>query len=375
VTNAPTSLPAPPDVTDGPAPTATLPPVTTVFPGGTPTTLEPTVTTTGAPAVASTPEEQTVLDYLGALADGNWEAAAKLLGEGGLEWEARADMRPLFGDDGTLPSLPDALQSWCESGGLCQLPTSIVTMDNRPVGIWTIDGVERYRIFVAGSFEGQPSVRGLPLRVPPGEQIADTVACWDDSVEDSAYADLDGDGWEEIVQVSHFVAEGGSQAYGVLVCGTSLSVTFYGPIDAAGGGEEQIDAIDVDGDGRDELLVSRFDGDVLRAGKLVLDGDRLVPGSPPMEQAVPPTSGATGTSFGCRDDGDGQRLVSYTYRYVGGTDLGNSTAVEYTVVDVPTSDSGSTGEVSSGTLTLPDQEVDAFHLVAGYCGALPIQTY
>lgn len=125
-----------------------------------------------------------------------YEDAAKLLGEGGLPLEARSDLRPFLNANGQIPDLAGSLRAWCEFA-LCELPTALTSADV-PVQVaatFAAGGVERTSMFVPGFFEGSRSVRGLPLQLPAGSSLADTVQCPTQPVKDTADVDLNGDGW------------------------------------------------------------------------------------------------------------------------------------------------------------------------------------
>lgn len=354
------------------APPSTVPPSTALPPTTSVSKTEPAISVTLPVAVAATPQEQAVLDYLTALAERRYDDAALLLGQGGLELEARADLRPLFDPSGALPSLADGLKEWCESPAMCQLPTNLTTADNRVVATFAIDGVERSTVFVGATFEGAPLVQGLPLRLPPvGASIADTVECPTSNIVDTAFADLDGDGWPETITLVHDIADGPNGPPSLHVCGTTLVVrpfTFTGPSPGAAA-PSQVFALDIEDDGKFELMVADFDPDAFHGGMLTLAGDRF--GDTAQRVTL---SSLAGASFGCVDgDGDGTRdLVSFTYEYVGGSDLSNSTSMSYVgTILLP---GGQPGATVTGTFELPAQEKIAFDLIAGYCGALPVQT-
>jgi hypothetical protein len=341
---------------------ATVPPETTVAPTTPPTTLPVT------PVVAATPEEQTVLDYLTALAEGRWADAAKLLGEGGLSLEERADLRPLFNQEGTLPDLSAALRKWCEQPALCQTPTAIATKANRVVTTFSVDGAEWSMTFVGATFEGSPLVQGLPLRMPPdGGSLADVVPCPTDGVQDVFPADLDGDSWKELVVVARTPDE---PTVTVDACGTMLRVTrFTTPaVDNLA-----VHALDIEGDGVDELMLGRFSDDAFDGSIIRWNGDS--PSVSGQEVTMSnPADGAAGTSFGCEGINGRGRLVQYSYEYEGGTDLSNSTALNYTVTVL--ADDGSVDPIPMppGRFELPAQQLPAFRLIAGYCDNLPVIT-
>jgi hypothetical protein len=279
-------------------------------------------------------------------------------------------MRPLFDEDGQLPSLPNALRQWCLFEGVCQRPMAITTVGFRVAATFAIDGVERSTLFRSGSFEGQASVAGLPLRFRRDHSFADTVPCPTEDVVDEAYADVDGDGYEELVLVTEE-----DRGWYVVVCGTSLVVEPYGYIDPSGAGQERVDATDIDLDGRDELILTRFNEAQaqLNGGVVVLDGNRPVATGQMLSQRPPAAIGEEGTSFACVDEPDGsRRFLSFTYRYIGGTDLSNSTSMEYTGIE--RRGDVQIGEPMTGSFTLPAELDAAFHIVGAYCGPLPILT-
>ncbi len=318
--------------------------------------------------VAHTPEEQTVLDYLVALAESRWDDAAKLLGEGGLEWESRADLRPLTGTDDALNDLPAALRDWCASPALCTIPTSLATSGYDVVATFTADGVTRTSLFTGGTFEGAPLVRGLPLRLPQlGVSLAETVPCPVDDVVSSVYADLDVDGWDEVVTLTR---PPGSDTLTVSVCGTLLTVApFVGTVTGLPDSPSRLFALSggMLGTRADELVLTSdsihgYSGRILAVVEF-----RLLETGQSVDQTM-----LAGTSYGCTDvDGDGiGELATYTYRYVG--DPSNPTALEWEATELL--EGGGTGATSSGSFALPAQEQQAFRIIAGYCGNLPIQT-
>ena len=328
--------------------------------------------TTLASVVATTPEQQTVLDYLTALAERRYGDAAKLLGEGGLSIEDRSDLRPLLNADGLIPDLAASLKAWCEQRAICIVPTALRGDDSHVTATFSIDGVERSATFVGATFEGYPLVHGLPLQLPAGVSLADTVPCPTELVDDTAYADLNGDGWYETVTLTPGLGGGNL----ITACGTTLQTPNYEwPLsEAVGAATRRLLPLDIEGDGRDELLAGQYLLDTAQSSEFVASVVRL--GEVGLESAgqsvgLNPSAGLymdKPTSFGCTDlDGDGVRdLVSYAYSYVGGTDISNSTALSYTA---------SFGTMSkAGSLDLPAQSDEAFRLISGYCGNFPTQT-
>jgi hypothetical protein len=349
----------------------------------TPTTAVPATSSTSVvaptivPVVPSTPEEQAVLDYLTALAEGRYLDAAQVLGEGGLEWEARADLRPLFvphlagglevGQYDTA-ALAGALQRWCDLPALCLPPAALSSSGAQVIATFPeVDGVAVSVSFVAGTFEGASSVHGLPLRLPPaGGSMADVVPCPTDPDRPVAYADLDGDGWMERIVVEH---ASDSAPYRVHVCGTALVVE---PLEVSSDVRPlSVLAVSVAGTG--ELLIggSTASGTALTpyrlaAGSLQSTGHTVVTVTP---DASP--DGA-GVSIGCADPGAGEQLFEFTYHYVDGTDLSNSTSLDVTAV--PLLDGGVRGEPSRLVYALPADVDAAFRVLAGSCAGLPVQT-
>lgn len=353
----------------------TLEPTTSVEVTAGPTSTEtPTTATETTPqpttrpiaAVASTPEEQTVLDYFSALSLGRWADAAKLLGEGGMSWEERADLRPLVGDDGTMPDLAVALQQWCELPALCGFPQEIYSDGARVTVSQWFAGTTRETTFVSATYEGSPLVVGLPLRLPPdGGSLADTVQCPTRGFDDSIYADLDGDGWDEVIV--EFQDE--SEVHTLWVCGTTLVVPPIGS-----GNTAVLWSLDIGGDGIDELLTGGFSVDTFYGSVLRWDGSALTSTGHQVTRSNP-FDGNAGTSFGCENIvGAGGSLVLYTYQYEDGTDLSNSTALTFSRTIL--NDDGTVNPIPlpAGRYELPAQEQEAFRLIAGYCGNLPVQT-
>lgn len=340
--------------------TTAVPPETTAAA----TTSLPPPTTVAPEVVATSPEQQTVLDYLTALSEKRYVDAAKLLGEGGLSLEDRSDLRPFLGPDGKIPDLAGSLQKWCAEA-LCLVPTLLAGTDSTVTATFTVDGVSRTALLDAGTFEGSPQVRGLPIQLPTGVALADTVQCLISPSADTALADLNGDGWFETV-----VADPTDNAI-VSVCGTDLRVpTFTWEVSGSNDPPTRILPLDIEGDGSDEFLAATtfpdgFHGTVvgLRSGRLQVIWRPLLL-FPSMD----------GNSFGCTDlDGDGTRdLVSYKYSLVGGTELANSTRLDYTATLV--NEDGTDGISTTGSLPLPAQLEEAVRLISGYCGNFATQT-
>ena len=68
-----------------------------------------------------------------------------------------------------LDDLPARLQSWCENVAICTQPdTALVDIGGYWLATWTTPGGAVTGYFRSGSFEGSPSVGGLPPRRPSG---------------------------------------------------------------------------------------------------------------------------------------------------------------------------------------------------------------
>jgi hypothetical protein len=341
-------------------------------PSSTTTTTTPTTTTStlppdptlGDPVVA-------VTSYLSALADGRWMDAAKLLREGGLELEARADVRPLYDAAyGLRPgevdqqALAGALEKWC-AGALCDVPFEVTQSDAfRQVATFTVDGRQLHSTFVGSTFEGQPGVQGLPLqRSPLGDGTSATVDCPTSGVARTSWADLDGDGWYEQIVVQR-VDENGTNA--VSACGSTLTVAPLELIDGEGIWVYTLDPTY----GPATLLIGSVPpfpaGDVYHYvdGRLQTTGDTFGFISPAL-------NGGTGQSTGCiaLDRLGSEQEANFSYTYVGGTDLQNSSRLDYRVQPF-----GQQEGVVSFSLALPDQQQQALELVEGFCRGLPVMT-
>jgi len=360
------------DITSPATADVTAAPTTSTASSSTSATTEASVTTTPTtaattPVVAHTESEQTVLDYLTALADGRYDDAAKLLGEGGLEWTGRADLRPLFSPDGTLTDLPAALRAWCEQPALCAVPVGLATDNNRVVATFAVDGQFRSTVFVGATFEGSPLVHGLPMRLPPGGgSLNDVVPCRTSNVQDVVLADLDGDGWKETVTVTRTTD---NLTVMIDACGTTLHVPQYSTPSI---NDLLIYTLDIGLDGTDELLTGGTSVDTFFGSVMRWDGSHLVETGQQLTLSNP-HDGQAGTSFGCSPINGGS-LVQYTYQYEGGTDLSNSTALSYSTIVLNPDGTVNPIPMPAGRFELPAQQDEAFHLIAGYCGNLPVQT-
>lgn len=329
-----------------------------------PTSTQGVTTTTQIPTsvVATSDAQQTVLDYLTALAEGRWADAAAPLWEGGLEPEARADLRPLFAPEyGLRPgevtheALAAALERWCGQAA-CVTRLAGLTEPRDGLVLATFDmGVRRSVVFTAGTFEGQPLVNGLPLRVPAGADPADIVDCDSDGNPlQASYADLNGDGWFEQILVVDY--SNGLASPTIRVCGTDLVVGFDGPVD-------NLPVLAVPNGSSSELLL--FDG---RA--YAFDGSALV------DQGVDASfvdSFATGTgaSVGCGAWGGSEHVpLRYTYTYEGGTTPDTATVMHVTVRPLlaPAADP------DQFDLALPEDIETAVEIANGWCDGLPVRT-
>ena len=329
-----------------------------------PTSTQEVTTTTQIPTsvVATSDAQQTVLDYLTALAEGGWADAAVPLWEGGLEPEARADLRPLFAPEyGLRPgevtheALAAALQRWCADG--CGTLVAGLSEPREGVVVVTFDfGVpQRSAAFTAGTFEGQPLVNGLPLRVPPGVDPATIVDCASaGSPVRALSADLDGDGWAEQIVVVDIPTHIGST---IMVCGTDLEVAL---MDVPA--EPQVWVAVVRDAGSDVLLI---DGRVY-----AFDGTSLVDQG--VDASFTDSLGTgTGTSVGCGTWGGSEHVaLRYTYTYEGGNSPDTATVMHVTVQPLLAPDA----DPDQYDLALPADIQTAVEIVNGWCDGLPVRT-
>jgi hypothetical protein len=299
-------------------------------------------------------------EYLTALAEGRYDDAAVLLNEGGLEPERRADLRPLFTEYGDIDDLAGRLRSWCENETSCSPPMG------PPVDIgqyWMAEWPTAQQSLVigyfrSGSFEGSPSVRGLPPRQEPSGAVG---LCPRSDVEAVREADINGDGLPDTIVVTGL--DGG---YVVNICNTAwgippttvLATTVLGSNLAIG-------VLDPTADPSDTLLIGES-GETGVCGstyRLAASAQALV------QVGWEGCWGAnTGESIGCRDVDGVSTIVAYRYSFVGGDRLDNSTSID---VEVLSLDGAS---LDSFTLALPDQIEEAFQIVEPYCNGLPVMT-
>jgi hypothetical protein len=364
-TTQPPPLPTPPAttvVTTGPEPTSavtvTAPatiPVTTgsSTPTSTSTTTSTTTTTTSTSTVPPTREQAQVQDYLASLADGRYDDAAVLLREGGLEPEARADLRPLFTEYGDVDDLAARLQSWCANEAICTTPNGPpIDIGGYWLATWPTPGASVTGYYRSGSFEGSPSVGGLPPRRPP----ASVVPCPTSDVEAVREGDVDGDGTVETIVVT---GSGGQQALNT--CNTGLSL----PALALPAGNVVLGVLQTGTDPAVTLLAGTA-GETSSCGatyRLALSAGALI------QVGWEGCWGGTGESIGCRDVGGESTIVAYQYTFVDGDRLDNSTGMD---VDVLSIDGA---PLDSFTLALPEQIEEGFRIVEPYCNGLPVITY
>ena len=329
-----------------------------------PTSTQEVTTTTQIPTsvVATSDAQQTVLDYLTAVAERRWSDAAVPLWEGGLEPEARADLRPLFAPEyGLRPgevtheALAAALERWCDQAA-CVTRLAGLTEPRDGLVLATFDmGVQRSVVFTAGTFEGQPLVNGLPLRLPAGVDPATIVDCVSSGTPlRTAYADLDGDGWSEqvvVVDISTHVD------FTIMVCGTDLEVPL---MDVPA---EQVAVVSV----TESSTLLLIDG---RA--YAFDGTTLV------DQGVDATfidafDTGSGASIGCGAwDGTERVALRYTFTYEGGNTPDTATVMHVTVLPLL----GAAVEYvpEQFDVALPADIETAVEIANGWCDGLPVRT-
>lgn len=309
--------------------------------------------------------------YVVRLADGDYLGAAQLLGEGGLEPEARADLRPLFDPEfGLVPgqvtteTLALALERWCAQA-LCVSPVDLQVVDgfNRAAVTYDIGGVRRTSTYVGSSFEGQPMVEGLPLQLPPGVDLAATVECpitggFERGLQ--TWADLDGDGWRELL-VAQMIAsaddESGVVTYRVTACGTTTRVE---PLEVTGDGLA-IYPLNPMRSGPDTLLIGFLEG-YPNGTMYQFDGARIAPIANTKWDLGPPVVGFEQMSVGCADlVGDGNvAIVNYTFIEADGQ-------LRYTATTA-------LGGAASSEAQLDSNSAEAAQVRLGSCHDLPVRT-
>jgi len=345
---SPQTVPGPPS-TDS-APVASTSPSTTST--TTTTSTSTTTTTTGPP----TPEQAQIENYLADIANARYDDAAALLREGGLELEARADLRPLFTEYGNVDDLAARLNSWCTDKAICTAPDAPpVDIGGYWLATWTTPAGAVTGYFRSGSFEGSPSVGGLPPRRPPSAAVG---ACPTSNVEAVREADIDGDGDPEAIVVTG----SGPADRLVNVCNTALSVP---PLQLPAGTSIVIGVLQPTAEPSATLLIGDA-GESSSCGatyRLAASAGALV------QVGWQGCWGGNGESIGCRDVNGESSIVAYRYTFAGGDRLDNSTSMN---VDVLSLDGA---PLDSFTLTLPDQIEQGLTIVEPHCNGLPVITY
>jgi hypothetical protein len=361
-TTQPTPLPTPPTSVATTAPATTSPAVETVPPSTVPAPVESRSTSTSTPTttttttVPPTPEQAQIEQYLSALAEGRYDDAARLLIEGGLEPERRADLRPLYTEYADVDDLPARLQAWCESEAFC------TTSNGPPVDIgsywaasWTTPGGGVVGYFRPASFEGSPSVHGLPPRRPPSGNV---WACPTDGVLLVREGDLDADGHAELITVSSPDADTDL----VQACNTDL---FLPALALPHSDARVVGVLQPASEPAATLLIGESGeaGVCAETYRLAASAGALVQVG--WDGCWGPESG---TSIGCRDVDGASAIVAYQYSYVAGDRLDNSTGMN---VDVLSLDGA---PLDSFTVALPYQIEAALQIVEPYCNGLPVMT-
>ena len=360
-TTEPQPQPTPPQttvVTTAPDPTS---PVTVTVPPTAPSTIETavptststTTTTTGSTTVPPTPEQANLQGYLAALAEGRYDDAAVLLREGGLEPERRSDLRPLFAEYGNVDDLPARLQSWCENEAICTTPdVAPIDIGGYWMATWTTSGVVT-GYFRSGSYEGSPTVAGLP----PRRSSSPVVQCPTSDVELVREADVDGDGTPETVVVTR-----AAEALLLNMCNTGSSIP---PLELPATDNIVVGVLQpasepaatlLAGEVGESSVCARTYRHAASANALIAVGWEGCWGI------------GTGESIGCRDVDGESMIVAYRYSFVGGDGLDNSSAMDVEVL------SPDGAPLESFTLLLPDQADEALTIIEPYCNGLPVMT-
>jgi hypothetical protein len=363
-TTLPETVPTPPpttEVTPGPEPTSpvtvttppTVPPTVETVPATTSTTTTST-TTTSTTTLPPTPEQAQLQEYFAALAEGRYDDAALLLREGGLEYERRWDVRPLFTEYGDVDDLPARLRSWCEEEAICTVPDGPpVDIGNLWVATWTVDGAALTGYFRSGSYEGSPSVSGLP----PRRTSVQPRTCPTTSVEAVREGDVDGDGSIETIVVTG--AGGGNNT--VDVCNTGLEL----PELTVPAANVVIGVMQTVSDPSVTLLI----GDAGEAGVCAATYRMAQSAGALVQVGWDGCWGiGTGESIGCRDVNGEAMIVAYRYSFVGGDGFDDSTAIDVEVLSLDGA------ALDAFTLALPDQAEEALTIVEPYCNGLPVVT-
>jgi hypothetical protein len=328
-----------------------------------------------SPTTAVT-DEQTVRDYLSALAVGHYDTAAQLLASGSITDDERGDLRPLFhsfpdlvDDQNQIGDLAAALRRWCQGPGLCAPPDEIVHDGD---GFW----VATYRAYggstltaylAAGVEEGRANVRGLP---PRRSSTAEIIPCPDRDVRTSVEADLDGDNVIETVTITQ---PEGSITATLSVCNTPTRVTAL-TVDV--GKYPSLFVVDDRDDGTDEVLLANNGDDALGVRILSLDAGRLGgTDGPTYTRSYPPhPTGTPGqrTSFGCETIDGSERFVAYAYRLIDGDSFDSAARIDIDVLANPTDPA--TAALRHLTYQLPGQLDEATRVQAPRCAGFPLIT-
>lgn len=123
------------------------------------------------PLVSRADSLATIDEYLAAIESGEWLAAARMLDDGAVNPDERADLRRLELDDYSYESVAAALEAWCATGCWTERPTAADLEFNGYAHSLTRFGE---RITVVW-YEGYLSIDGLPPRLPV-ETDVETVA-------------------------------------------------------------------------------------------------------------------------------------------------------------------------------------------------------
>ena len=277
------------------------------------------------------------------------------LNEGGLELEARADLQPLFTEYGNVDDLAARLQSWCGNEAICSQPdVAPVDIGGYWMATWTTPGGAVTGYFRSGSFEGSPSVGGLPPRRPSGA----VVACPTSDVNAVREADLDGDGAPETIVATGTTGGG----YAVVACNTPLDIP---PLPLPAGAPLVLGVLQPTSEPSATLLIGEA-GESSSCGatyRLAASAGALV------QVGWQGCWGGTGESVGCRDANGESSIVAYRYSFVGGDRLDNSTSMDVEVLSLDGA------PLDSFTLALPDQIEEGLRIVEPYCNGLPVITF
>jgi hypothetical protein len=320
----------------------------------------PTYSVEQAPPDAA---DTTLASYFAALADGRYDEAATMLGGGGLEYERRRDLRPLYREFGDVDDLGARLRAWCETFAVCSEPVTVGEDGSFTVARFQTENGVATGYFRSGEFEGVPQVSGLPPRRPlPGSQ-----PCAVAGVEIATEADLDGVAGPETIVVT---VNDRQEAF-VHVCNTPEIIN---PWRVERFGESVLlGVVDDNGDGRDELLIGEGAPEaysmvlVERRGiELVATGAEYRVDYTPLPTTPPPD---TWSSFGCADVDGVQRLVAYRFELTGGDSIETASSGIVTTV---LAESGT--DVAQRTYQLPAELEALVDIVDPHCGGLSVLT-